>query len=467
MGESEVIRRTRGCLERCAGIRAELVHGDDTQRGFWGKFPFDRMASLQERCGQVWNQEFGTSDLADLDLGSADFSGLLFAGVSFERCSFAEAKLDGTRWIGVPLKECDFTGAALRNAAFVMANTPGSKFRTANVSGAYISYFMADETTPVDFSDANLTAASLQLLGDVPLILSGADLTGVTVSGSPESLAKMRNQLTEAQRAALVAAAPKRCFIATAACGDEEAEEVKALRHFRDDVLSRSPFGRHIIHSYESVSPPLAAWIARGRLRRSTVRVVCIVPAARLVKALLTRAMPVLILAALLAGCGRESARPAASSGTQSSNAASAQPYVDPKGLFRVTPPDRWRLEEYPREQRSKAAFHAPAARVDLRVLVSSHTFRGVDDLLADFQRTAEQIRADSGDRVEIERTTFLNRDAVRRSGTFRGLRVVGYAFLDGPHKHDIQYSAPERLFEENFDAAHRSMQTYEVTAGN
>jgi hypothetical protein len=44
----------------------------------------------------------------------------------------------------------------------------------------------------------------------------------------------------------------KKCFIATAVYGDEDAHEVQVLRHFRDNVLHESGLGRKVIELYYS-----------------------------------------------------------------------------------------------------------------------------------------------------------------------------------------------------------------------
>jgi hypothetical protein len=62
------------------------------------------------------------------------------------------------------------------------------------------------------------------------------------------------------------------CFIATACYGDYDAPEVIMLRHYRDNVLSRSLPGRLFIRCYYRCSPALAGILSRNRVMRNTVR---------------------------------------------------------------------------------------------------------------------------------------------------------------------------------------------------
>src|SRR5262249_28117780 len=64
----------------------------------------------------------------------------------------------------------------------------------------------------------------------------------------------------------------KLCFIATAAYGSPLAAEVQALRDFRDEVLERWALGRAFTRVYYTLSPPLAALIARSAAARAVVR---------------------------------------------------------------------------------------------------------------------------------------------------------------------------------------------------
>lgn len=64
------------------------------------------------------------------------------------------------------------------------------------------------------------------------------------------------------------------CFIATAAFESPEAEEVRVLRQFRDDVLARHRGGSFVVRFYEVVSPAVASLVSVRPPLRRLVRVV-------------------------------------------------------------------------------------------------------------------------------------------------------------------------------------------------
>lgn len=73
-----------------------------------------------------------------------------------------------------------------------------------------------------------------------------------------------------------------RCFIATAACGDENAPEVVRLRDFRDRVLMQTSAGRRAVRLYYTSSPPLALLIERHPLLRRAALQLVVRPLCRL-----------------------------------------------------------------------------------------------------------------------------------------------------------------------------------------
>ncbi|MFC3957058.1 PQQ-binding-like beta-propeller repeat protein [Halovivax cerinus] len=76
------------------------------------------------------------------------------------------------------------------------------------------------------------------------------------------------------------------CFIATAACGTPDHEQVEELRSFRDRTLKGTRFGDLFIRTYYATSPPVASWIARSGHRRVLVRTTVVRPAATAVRSI-------------------------------------------------------------------------------------------------------------------------------------------------------------------------------------
>lgn len=62
------------------------------------------------------------------------------------------------------------------------------------------------------------------------------------------------------------------CFIATAAYGHPLADEIHALRSWRDNTLRRSLMGRYLVALYYRVSPPVASLVKRSPKARAACR---------------------------------------------------------------------------------------------------------------------------------------------------------------------------------------------------
>ena len=63
------------------------------------------------------------------------------------------------------------------------------------------------------------------------------------------------------------------CFIATAAYGSPMADEIWALRRFRDRYLMTNPAGRAVVDAYYAIGPYAAELIAEHPWLRTTTRV--------------------------------------------------------------------------------------------------------------------------------------------------------------------------------------------------
>ncbi|MPQ83815.1 hypothetical protein F0170_07345 [Pseudomonas sp. MAFF 730085] len=70
----------------------------------------------------------------------------------------------------------------------------------------------------------------------------------------------------------LKAISTSQCFIATAAYGHPLANEIHALRRWRDNSLSAGRLGRLFIAAYYKVSPAIAVKVSKSLVARSLVR---------------------------------------------------------------------------------------------------------------------------------------------------------------------------------------------------
>jgi hypothetical protein len=75
------------------------------------------------------------------------------------------------------------------------------------------------------------------------------------------------------------------CFIATAAYGSPTAEQIDALREFRDGVLLESGAGCQFVDLYYRLSPPIADCMSGNSFLRTVVRELLVNPVMRVVGA--------------------------------------------------------------------------------------------------------------------------------------------------------------------------------------
>lgn len=145
----------------------------------------------------------------------------------------------------------------------------------------------------------------------------------------------------------------------------------------------------------------------------------------------------------------------------QTKGQLAAKRYVDPKGYFKIVPPDGWRIQEYPQDPRGKVAFIAPESSTDLRVLVNAVDFSTTDELI----KYCKDIEARTGLKTNIERTEFGGRQAVKRSFEAKGLKFCAIDFLVGSVDHNMQFAAPASSYQKHIALITKSMETYEAVA--
>jgi hypothetical protein len=139
--------------------------------------------------------------------------------------------------------------------------------------------------------------------------------------------------------------------------------------------------------------------------------------------------------------------------------------YEDPRGYFRLLPPATWKTTAYPDDRRGKVAFIGPEPDVDLRVLASDWGVADFDAFLAQMQENAAEAEARMGVEVTMARDKLLGRDVVRRSFTYRGIRMTAFMFPEGGIKHDVQYAAPEAAYPQYEAVVMAAISTYEPLA--
>ena len=131
--------------------------------------------------------------------------------------------------------------------------------------------------------------------------------------------------------------------------------------------------------------------------------------------------------------------------------------YSDPKGYFKIVPPNGWRLQEFPQDARGKVAFLAPESNVDLRVLVNAVDFSTIEELIA----FCKDVESRIGTSTNIEKITFDGRPAVRRTFQMRGMKLYYIDFLIGKVDHNIAFAATPASYDKYLPIVMQSIETY------
>ena len=217
-----------------------------------------------------------------LSLRGANLAGCTFVstGNYFEGADLRGAKLDNTYFMGASLKKAELSDASLRNASMFSVDLDAANLSNADLRNARIIIYTRSE--PVNLSDANLEGARV-CCDQLRATFTNTRLQGCSFAKANrnESLnTDFLKELTEEQKGQITVEKSSQCFIATAACGDDQADLVLVLRAFLDEILSSKSAGRSFIRHYQRFSPPIASWIEKRPLSQYVVRVTVVRPAA-------------------------------------------------------------------------------------------------------------------------------------------------------------------------------------------
>lgn len=208
------------------------------------------------------------------------------------------------------------------------------------------------------------------------------------------------------------------------------------------------------------------------------------------VRAITLQTLIILVASLLAVGCDAPPATPASAAATKAPTAGAAptaiaptkaeattatqtppgndlalNPYVDPKGYFKITPPKGWKTDEYPTDSRGKVAFSKTEGSqlVEIRVLVQVTQ-------VTDFQEFARKLKsnvANLGVQAEWQVTMFSGLPSVRSTMTVsaQGItnKFMNLRFLDGNIYHDLQFASPPALFDKYQDLVSRVVASYQI----
>lgn len=136
-----------------------------------------------------------------VDLAGKDLRDITIPGTNMEHGYLMETNLDGADLRHCVLKDCDFTGATIKNAKLGTAFAQSANFQSANLENADLSSAILIDA---DFGNANLKNANLTGCPLLNANLRGADLTGAKLDGATitDSAVKLANLQPE-QRSSL------------------------------------------------------------------------------------------------------------------------------------------------------------------------------------------------------------------------------------------------------------------------
>lgn len=136
--------------------------------------------------------------------------------------------------------------------------------------------------------------------------------------------------------------------------------------------------------------------------------------------------------------------------------------YVDQKGFFEIIPPANWRVQEYIQDIRGKVAFMGPESNLELRILASQKDFSSFEELYSILQENVKDIEKRFKISVTFQKISFLDRPAIKREYELRGVKFFAIEFMAGNVRHDLQYSAPQKLYDKYLPIVLKAMDTYE-----
>lgn len=164
-----------------------------------------------------------------------------------------------------PIPGYDLAENAVMAIRFLVAR--GQKIQAIKVFRQFTNADLKESKDVIDRLSSEITSAGASGKNNSNTVIRTA-VTNETLSASNPPSYTPGNSMPE-RRENDPNIKSSRCYIATAVYGSYDAPEVRVLRRFRDEVLSRSLPGRAFIRVYYTLSPPVARRLQKaGRLNR-------------------------------------------------------------------------------------------------------------------------------------------------------------------------------------------------------
>ena len=138
--------------------------------------------------------------------------------------------------------------------------------------------------------------------------------------------------------------------------------------------------------------------------------------------------------------------------------------YNDPKGFFRIRPPEGWQVQEFGEDPRGKVKLICPTAyNTVLQVIGMASSFSNFEELVRDSEAAAERLRNKVNGSITTEKISFANVPAVKMTITIpEKLKQVQIVFLLGKNHYALVFGSPPYTYEKFFPTAMMSIESFE-----
>jgi hypothetical protein len=143
-------------------------------------------------------------------------------------------------------------------------------------------------------------------------------------------------------------------------------------------------------------------------------------------------------------------------------------PYVDPKGFFKIVPPQGWSIKEYSADPRGKVDFDlAPGPlTAQLKVIGQISPYSGFEALLRDVELQLARMRERHGASTNVDKVTVDGEPAVRATIELPGkLKQLNLQMLRGKSHYTMAYGARPDLFDKYRPLVDKSIESFEPVA--